>query len=562
MTKTHKLTYEAQSALFPSANPNPGSAIVVSPQSALEWLQHFATTGRGADISIWASADQCSVRSKSDDYETGRMRKSIQTEVKVDLTEFQLYHVTHEVFLTFPLKEFRAAVLLAEALMLPIELHFSDSGEPLFLRIFGEAMNGEMVIATTEGKPPQASERSSTAAQLHQPHNSDPKAPAVRQTDRQREATPAYHVHEAGDAGRANGVREAAENRKQLLNARSAEVSRPEGTPRDPFQPLASVLEAVRSHPTPLQSTPLQQHDQGRPPFDQIERSPSPPSLPAEASPFPPDDSGLSQIEGSNGLFLGGHMSQSQNPSQPKQKTQSMPRSRTAVPTPPLRSSFGNFRQRQERSEPPRPQSISTSRASMRMPGSRRLDEQDESMEYSVPASLIADGVTGSRERIIKREYENEDETGEDSFDYSQAVEIIERGIDAGVIAVHGRSESIPADRPRGGPGGLESNQVKGIVQEKQQEEEMRRSGDESNADSHKVLVDEAEEEALPPTQPQQQQPTPQPTLLQEPKQGRATRGNPSPSPLVAASALSGRGTAQQTASTDVPQRKKFKPMF
>jgi hypothetical protein len=168
VTKTHRLTYEAQEALYPSANPDNASIIVVGAEAVQEWLLHFAITGRGADISFWCEADSCSVRSKSDEFDVGKTRKSIQTEVKVDPSQFDVYEVSGEVFLSLPLKEFRAAVAFAEAIGSHLELHFSAGGEPLFIKILGDSLNAEVVIATTDSKPaPKEAQLSGATAASH-----------------------------------------------------------------------------------------------------------------------------------------------------------------------------------------------------------------------------------------------------------------------------------------------------------------------------------------------------------------------------------------------------------
>ncbi|PWN23126.1 hypothetical protein BCV69DRAFT_280742 [Microstroma glucosiphilum] len=168
VTKTHRLTYEAQEALYPSANPDNASIIVVGAEAVQEWLLHFAITGRGADISFWCEADSCSVRSKSDEFDVGKNRRSIQTEVKVDPTQFDVYQVSGEVFLSLPLKEFRAAVAFAEAIGSHLELHFSAGGEPLFIKILGDSLSAEVVIATTDSKPaPRDGQLSGATAASH-----------------------------------------------------------------------------------------------------------------------------------------------------------------------------------------------------------------------------------------------------------------------------------------------------------------------------------------------------------------------------------------------------------
>ncbi|CAO1628648.1 unnamed protein product [Parajaminaea phylloscopi] len=578
VTKIHKLTYESQSALFPSANPDPGSAIVVSPQSALEWLQHFAATGRGADMSLWCSADHCSVKSKSDEFETAKMRKSIQTEVKVELTSFEVYHVAEEVFLTFPLKEFRAAVLVAEALMVPVQLHFSGDGEPLFVRVFGEAMNGEMVIATTEGQAPPVPANSS-ASKPERPSERRPSVPAapapastppLTKSRDEREQRQQANVRPTSVSSSSGPVQEAlkpvpagpaAVTSAEGKTAPDASRMRREGqaithNTREPLsQPNASTP-PPRLTRVPQEST--QQRNGGGRSRKQAPIRELPPSIPLEAAApqaSPAEEhlpDAMSQGSTTNDLFLGGALSQSQDVREeppewaPKVDDRTgrapMQRSKTVTMAPAAGSSARLERTREERSEPPQRPTDLRGRAVNGFDRSRlRAGPNEESYEWSLPPGLIVSELEGPKAALP----EEADMTAEDSFDYSQAADLIERGIKAGTIAVHGRR-----GKDVGG------------------EEEMGRSGGESEAGASDQLgsvaeaEEEEEEEALPATQQAQSS-----MLLAEPPRTR-TRGNPSPSPLVAAAAANGTGDptpaerSRRGAGGGGPARKKFKPMF
>jgi hypothetical protein len=85
------------------------------------------------------------------------MGKSVWTEVKVDSRRFKTYKVKAEVELTFAMREFKAAIALADHLMLPLELSFSQGGAPLVIKVQCASMLADIFIATS---PPAEDEES------------------------------------------------------------------------------------------------------------------------------------------------------------------------------------------------------------------------------------------------------------------------------------------------------------------------------------------------------------------------------------------------------------------
>lgn len=242
VVKTHRLTYEAQQAVFPSANPDPGSTLTVSAQTVQEWLMHFVATGRGADLSLWCGTDFCTVRSKSDDFEAGKIRKSIQTEVKVETEQFQLFQVQNEAFLTVPMREFKAAVTVAEALLAPLELHFSVGGDPLFVRVYDDLVQMEMVIATVDSRPPGAVAAETT----EQKSTAQPRVPEAASGQ-----TQTHSPQQSTASSVASQLR-----RHATVDDRAAVSS----TPLSESQmPLSGAQSTARPTQLPRQSTPPQQ---------------------------------------------------------------------------------------------------------------------------------------------------------------------------------------------------------------------------------------------------------------------------------------------------------------
>lgn len=89
------------------------------------------------------------------------LTKIIRTQVSLKPAEFDSYVIGAETIITFTLKEFRALLAFAEALNLPLQLHFETTGRPaVFIVHNGTTFEAHFVLATT--KPDNASQTTST----------------------------------------------------------------------------------------------------------------------------------------------------------------------------------------------------------------------------------------------------------------------------------------------------------------------------------------------------------------------------------------------------------------
>ncbi|KAL9935158.1 hypothetical protein V8E36_006234 [Tilletia maclaganii] len=270
VVKTHKLTYEPKKSLYPTANPYPGCQFVIGPRTASEWLEHFlsakgggggagapgGTAGSGGaagpagEVSLHCGSDFCIVKNKEVDIAgrlenrlgdgRGTILRSIQTQVRIDLNEFVSYDVEQTIHLTFPLKEFKAAITLAESLGLSLEIRFGSNDQPLFILLSnapqiptashpaasGDSMNprptfeigqpsmrAEFVLATTQepdpiegdgvaaagGAPAQAAPRTERAAKTP-----PDDAGAAAEAKRTRTQNDGETVHSRGEGVRAS----------------------------------------------------------------------------------------------------------------------------------------------------------------------------------------------------------------------------------------------------------------------------------------------------------------------------------------------------------------------
>ncbi|CAD6951361.1 unnamed protein product [Tilletia caries] len=194
VVKTHKLTYEPKKSLYPTANPHPGCVVVVGPRTASEWLDPFLSSkgggggaggsgggsgvgaaggaaGPAGEVSLHCGPDFCIVKNKEIDLAArldsrsgdnrGSVLRNIQTEVRIDLQSFSSYDVQELVHLTFPLKEFKAAVALAESLGFPLEIRFGINDQPLFILISNAHQIATASAGTAGAAAPHASGSSS-----------------------------------------------------------------------------------------------------------------------------------------------------------------------------------------------------------------------------------------------------------------------------------------------------------------------------------------------------------------------------------------------------------------
>ncbi|XP_026755002.2 cell cycle checkpoint control protein RAD9A [Galleria mellonella] len=77
--------------------------------------------------------------------------KVIRTQINLKPLEFTSYTIGTETTITFTLKEFRALLSFAEALSLPIQLHFETTGRPaVFIVHNGSTFEAHFVLATSK----------------------------------------------------------------------------------------------------------------------------------------------------------------------------------------------------------------------------------------------------------------------------------------------------------------------------------------------------------------------------------------------------------------------------
>ncbi|CAG9791371.1 unnamed protein product [Diatraea saccharalis] len=83
------------------------------------------------------------------------LSKIIRTQINLKSAEFDSYIIDEETTITFSFKEFKALLAFAEALNLPLQLHFETTGRPVvFIVHNGATFEAHFVLATSKADTP------------------------------------------------------------------------------------------------------------------------------------------------------------------------------------------------------------------------------------------------------------------------------------------------------------------------------------------------------------------------------------------------------------------------
>lgn len=131
---------------------------ITSPQRILsEALNNFQSSDD--QVTLEATSQSLILRNYIDT--TTDLSKIIRTQISLKPLEFDSYTIGMETTLTFTMKEFRALLAFAEALALPLQLHFETTGRPaVFIVHNGCTFEAHFVLATS--KPDNATQVTST----------------------------------------------------------------------------------------------------------------------------------------------------------------------------------------------------------------------------------------------------------------------------------------------------------------------------------------------------------------------------------------------------------------
>lgn len=110
------------------------------------------------------------------------LSKIIRTQICMKPSEFASYTIGTDTAITFTLKEFRALLAFAEALSLPIQLHFEVTGRPaVFIIHNGTTFEAHFVLATSKPEvETQATSQNRSRVEKRKETNSTPHSAAKK----------------------------------------------------------------------------------------------------------------------------------------------------------------------------------------------------------------------------------------------------------------------------------------------------------------------------------------------------------------------------------------------
>lgn len=148
--RVHHLIYTSRPGLYPSIDREPPFGIEVNPITAREWTDHVSSTGKSGECALWCTPNSCTLRSRMEEPpDTGGIRRSIQTEIRIQLNDLDIFEVAQDTCIVFPLWELRAAIGVADQLRVSLKLAFGYGGDPLFVYLDQAPVHAEFIIATT-----------------------------------------------------------------------------------------------------------------------------------------------------------------------------------------------------------------------------------------------------------------------------------------------------------------------------------------------------------------------------------------------------------------------------
>ncbi|RVE50250.1 hypothetical protein evm_005085 [Chilo suppressalis] len=135
---------------------------ITSPQRILsEALSNFQNSDD--QVTIEATTHSLILRNYVDS--NMDLTKIIRTQINLKEAEFDSYLIGEETTITFTIKEFKALLVFAEALNLPLQLHFETTGRPaVFIVHNGVTFEAHFVLATSKADiPTQATSTQNTS---------------------------------------------------------------------------------------------------------------------------------------------------------------------------------------------------------------------------------------------------------------------------------------------------------------------------------------------------------------------------------------------------------------
>ncbi|KXS22092.1 hypothetical protein M427DRAFT_164165 [Gonapodya prolifera JEL478] len=155
ITKTHKLHYESATlfqAIYSTATCR--NQWVASPKVINDWLKYFHQ--KLDEVTIMCSATSVGLKSFTEGTpgDSDLTKRSLQTELSIDPTDFESFTIALDANLTVKLKELKAVLAFADNMNQGVTAFFDHSGQPLTFRIYSsDNYTADFVLATIDEEP-------------------------------------------------------------------------------------------------------------------------------------------------------------------------------------------------------------------------------------------------------------------------------------------------------------------------------------------------------------------------------------------------------------------------
>ncbi|KAI8818965.1 Rad9-domain-containing protein [Fimicolochytrium jonesii] len=171
--KTHKLHFELCDPLAAVYSKNAARhKWTISSKITHDWLNHFHS--RLEEIAMRCGADWIALRSFTEavaaDEDDHLANRTLQTELQIDIEDFDKYEVANDTSVIFDLKNFKAILTFADAMGQPVSAFFDQAGSPVIFTVTQapDLYVFDLVIATTIPFDEDAEEEDARARQSQQ----------------------------------------------------------------------------------------------------------------------------------------------------------------------------------------------------------------------------------------------------------------------------------------------------------------------------------------------------------------------------------------------------------
>ncbi|KAG5513971.1 hypothetical protein PMAC_000593 [Pneumocystis sp. 'macacae'] len=148
--KTYKITYEQSQAMYAVCDKSScKNKWRINSRIFKEYLDHFST--RAEELTLMIQNDKLLLTSFTEGIIHNKeiLKQPIQTAILLDKRDFEEIDFEEQTIITFPLKEFKAVVVLGDSMNTILNAYFNMGGEPILFEFEKDALSIRFILATT-----------------------------------------------------------------------------------------------------------------------------------------------------------------------------------------------------------------------------------------------------------------------------------------------------------------------------------------------------------------------------------------------------------------------------